>query len=135
VAILLDTGIVYAFYDRDDAWHKRAKTLFENEQRALIVPSPILPEVDHLLGTRLGAAAQMALYDGLAGSYYFVTDLPTEKYARVAELHRQFANLSIGFVDAAVIAIAEFLGMRRIATTDRRDFAPLAAALKLELLP
>jgi hypothetical protein len=38
-------------------------------------------------------------------------------------------------VDAAVVAIAETTGMRRIATTDRRRFDPLAAALDLELLP
>jgi predicted nucleic acid-binding protein len=135
VAILLDTGILYAFYDRDDSWHKRARTIFENEQGALIVPAPVIPEVDHLLGTRLGSAARLALYQGLSRGHYFVADLPKEKYQRVEELNRQFANLSLGFVDAAIIAISEFLGLNRIATTDRRDFDPLASALELELLP
>ena len=133
--ILLDTGILYAFYDRDDNWHKRARSLFEKEQGALIVPAPVIPEVDHLLGSRLGAAAQLSLYEGLSGGHYFVADLPKEKYQRVADLNRQFANLSLGFVDAAIVAISEFLGLHRIATTDRRDFNPLAAAFELELLP
>jgi predicted nucleic acid-binding protein len=135
VAILLDTGILYAYYDRDDSWHRRARKLFEKEQGALIVPAPVVPEVDHLLGSRLGSAAQLALYQGLSRGHYFVADLPKEKYQRVEELNRQFANLSLGFVDAAIVAISEFLGLNRIATTDRRDFDPLASALGLELLP
>ncbi len=135
MAILLDTGIVYAFYDRDDAWHERARALFEKEQRGLIIPAPVIPEVDHLLGNRLGAGAQTALYKGLSGGHYFVADLPKEKYQRVEELNRQFAELSLGFVDAAIVAISEVLGLPRIATTDRRDFTPLAAAFTLELLP
>jgi predicted nucleic acid-binding protein len=135
VPILLDTGILYAFYDRDDSWHKRARTLFGKEQGALIIPAPVIPEVDHLLGTRLGSAAQLSLYEGLSGGHYFVADLPKEKYQRIAELNRQFGNLSLGYVDAAIVAISEFLGLNRIATTDRRDFNPLALALGLELLP
>jgi hypothetical protein len=79
--------------------------------------------------------AQLSLYEGLSGGHYFVADLPKEKYQRVAELNRQFANLSLGFVDAAIVAISEFLGLYRIATTDRRDFNPLASAFELELLP
>jgi hypothetical protein len=38
-------------------------------------------------------------------------------------------------VDAAIVALAETLRLPRIATTDRRHFEPLAAALSLELLP
>ena len=55
--------------------------------------------------------------------------------SRVAELNRIFSALSLGFVDAAVVAIGESLGLLRIATTDRRDFEPMAPALSLELLP
>jgi hypothetical protein len=33
------------------------------------------------------------------------------------------------------VALAETLGLSRIATTDRRHFEPLAAALSLQLVP
>lgn len=55
--------------------------------------------------------------------------------SRIEELNRKFADLEIGFVDAAVVAIAEALGLPRIATTDRSHFGPMAASLSLELLP
>jgi predicted nucleic acid-binding protein len=53
----------------------------------------------------------------------------------VAALNRQFGELDLGFVDAAVAAIAEALGISQIATTDRRHFVPLASALGLALRP
>ena len=134
MSILLDTGIVYAYYDRDDAWHARARTFVEGEQ-GLILPAPVVPEVDHLLGARLGAKSRLTFYQGIIDGYYLVADLPTDGYARVAELNRRFDDLNLGFVDAAVAALAETLGLSRIATTDRRHFEPLAAALSFELLP
>jgi uncharacterized protein len=135
VAILLDTGILYAYYDRADAWHTRSLEILRAERGQLIVPAPVIPEVDYLLERRLGAEARLTLYDGLSQGHYFIADLPRERYSRVAELNRLFSALSLGFVDAAVVAIGESLGLLRIATTDRRDFEPMVPALSLELLP
>lgn len=133
--MLLDTGIVYAYYDRSDDWHARARALVRAEARSLILPAPAIPEIDHLLGTRLGSASRLAFYAGITGGHFFVTDLPRQSYARVADINRQFADLSLGFVDAAIASLTETLDVRRVATTDRRRFAPLAAHFGLELLP
>lgn len=134
MAVILDTGILYASYDRSDEWHDRAVALLQKESSGLIVPAPVIPEVDHLLG-RLGVGARRFLYQGLAESHYFVADLPKDAYQRVIEIDEQFSDLDLGFVDAAVIAIAETLGLMRIATTDRRDFGAVARHIPIELLP
>ncbi len=135
MSILLDTGIVYAYYDRTDAWHARARALIESEQRGLVLPAPVIPEVDWLLGQRLGARSRQVFYQGIAEGAYLVADLPRSAYERVAELNRRFADLDLGFVDGAVIALAESLGLSRIATSDRRHLDPVAKALSLQLLP
>jgi predicted nucleic acid-binding protein len=135
MSVLLDSGIVYAYYDRSDRWHARARTLVEGEQRGLILPAPVIPEVDHLLGQRLGAKSRLTFYAGIVEGYYLVVDLPKEAYARVADLNRRFDDLELGFVDAAIVALAEAIGLSRVATTDRRHFDPLAAALSIELVP
>ncbi|HXI12712.1 MAG TPA: VapC toxin family PIN domain ribonuclease [Thermoanaerobaculia bacterium] len=135
MALVLDTGILYAYYDRADSWHQRAIKLLRKEESQLIVPAPVIPEVDHLLGHRLGPSARMVFYRGISEGHYFVADLKREGYGRVQELNTRYAQLDLGFVDAAVVAIAEAMQVRRIATTDRRDFDPLAAELGLELLP
>jgi len=135
MSVLLDTGIVYAYYDRSDSWHARARSLIVAEQRGLILPAPVIPEIDHLLGVRLGAKSRQTFYAGIVDGSYLVIDLPRSAYARVADLNRQFEDLALGFVDAAIATLAETLGLSRVATTDRRHFAVLATALSLELLP
>ena len=135
MAVLLDTGILYAYYDRSDAWHARSRDVITEHSQGLVVPAPVIPEVDHLLGQRIGAKARQTFYQGLIEGDYTVADLPRDRYERVADLNRRFADLDIGFVDAAVVAIAESTGISRIATADRRHFQPLATALSLQLLP
>ena len=135
MALLVDTGILYAYYDRNDAWHTRARALIRRNAGALMVPAVVIPEVDHLLGARLGSEARHTFYRGLIDGDYHVIDLPADALARVAEIDRRFASLDLGFVDAAIVVVAERMSIRLIATTDRRHFAPLAAALKLDLVP
>jgi hypothetical protein len=135
VPIVLDTGVVYAYYDRSDAWHDRAVDLVGKEAGSLLLPAPVIPEVDHLLRHRLGREAGRVFRSSLAEGDYLVVDLPQDRYARVAEVAGRFDDLDIGFVDAAVVTLAEVTGVRRIGTTDRRHFEPLARALGLELLP
>jgi predicted nucleic acid-binding protein len=135
VSVLVDTGILYAYYDRSDTWHPRARALLQGKERGLILPAPVIPEVDHLLGHRLGAASRLAFYEGITEGHYLVADLPRQAYPRVAAINRLFADLELGFVDAAIVALAEGMKIARIATTDRRHFTPLAARFGLELIP
>lgn len=121
-------------YDRSDRWHARARALIEQERRGLILPAPVIPEVDHLLGHRLDGTGRQVFYQGILEGYYLVEDLPRGAYARVADLNRRFDRLDLGFVDGAIIALAEALRVSRVATTDRRHFDPLAA-FSLHLLP
>lgn len=131
--LILDTGIVYAYYDRSDDWHDRAIAAIAAERVALILPSPTIPEIDHLLKHRIGLAACRAFYRGVCDGSYVVADVPADGYARVEALNVAYPDL--GFVDASLVAIAESRRVPRIATTDRRHFGPLANPLGLELVP
>jgi predicted nucleic acid-binding protein len=135
VPLLLDTGILYAYYDRKDAWHDAARDLIEQESGPLLLPSPVIPEVDHLLKSRLGSKAQNVFYQSLVERDFLVVNLPQEGYRRVLELNQKYGDLGLGFVDASVLTIAEQLRMGRIGTTDRRHFAIVAVDIPLELLP
>lgn len=135
MSLLVDTGAIYAYYDRDDRWHSEVLALFEREDGTLIVPAPVIPEVDHLLGVRIGAPARHAFYEDLVDQVFFVAELEDSGYRRVAELNRRYEDLGLGFVDAAVGAISEQLGIARLATTDRRHFPALYADIPLELVP
>ncbi|MEO7975212.1 MAG: hypothetical protein ABIU84_16650, partial [Thermoanaerobaculia bacterium] len=60
---------------------------------------------------------------------------PQERVARIRDLDAQFAELDLGFVDCALVALSESTGVKRIATADRRHFEPLARAFDLTLVP
>lgn len=123
MAVVLDTGILYAAADADDAWHPRAAKLLAAESGLRIVPVTVLPEVCYLLHSRLGPRAERTFVEALGH------DLPVEPL-----LDRDLGTVralldarpEIGFVDASVATIAARLRIARIATTDRRHFAGLA---------
>lgn len=135
MTLLLDTGAAYAYYDRDDSWHEAMRQVIDEEAGTLALPAVVIPEIDHLLGHRLGQSAQLALYDDIVEGVYLVVDLDMDRYRRVLELNRRYADLRLGFVDAAVAALSEQLGVRRLATTDRRHFPAIARDVPLDLLP
>ena len=43
--------------------------------------------------------------------------------SRAMDVDRRFADLDLGLVDSSVVALAESLGIRRLATCDVRHFA------------
>jgi hypothetical protein len=123
--IVADTGAVVALIDADDEHHRKLRDAFEAEPDAWILPWAILPEVDHIVGTRLGARAARAFRRDLADGA-FVVEWGTEgDLVRAVELDERHAALGLGLVDATVMAIAERLGARAIATLDLRDFGPV----------
>jgi uncharacterized protein len=135
MSLILDTGAVYAWYDRDDRWHGRMRELLGAEPGALILLDIVIPEVDHLLGTAIGQHAQLGFYEDLVSGAYLVANLDERVYPRVLDLNRRYEEFGLGFVDAAVMASAEILGIGRVATTDRRDFGAVRLEISLDLLP
>jgi predicted nucleic acid-binding protein len=137
VALVLDTGPLYASLDRDDADYAACRRLIEEASEPLVIPAPVLVEVDYLIGTRLSPGVLVALLDDIALGAYQVEDLTAADYQRIGQLVDRYADADIGFVDAAVIAVVERLGETRLATLDRRHFAMLRPRHvdALELLP
>jgi predicted nucleic acid-binding protein len=93
----------------------------------------VLVELDHFVPT--GAFAAF-LQDVRRGAFV-VEDLQPRDYLRLGELLIAYADLRLGFVDAAVLAVAERFGERQIATLDHRHFGVvrLAHTDSLLLLP
>jgi predicted nucleic acid-binding protein len=124
VTVLVDTGVLYALADAEDSHHDACVRWLTRSTDELLVPSLVIAEAAYLIGSRGGTQAEASFLDGLApGGRFAVAELdPGVDLARVAELVRTYANLPLGTVDATVVATAERLGVREIATVDRRDF-------------
>jgi predicted nucleic acid-binding protein len=120
MAVLLDTGVLYALADRRDSWHRRVMTFFGEADESLLVPVTVIPEVCYLLHTRLGADAEQAFVRSLAARELDLELLRDQDVPRTAAILDRHPD--IGFVDASVVAMAERLKVAQIATTDRRHF-------------
>lgn len=133
--LLLDTGVVYALADRDDAWHERVRRFLASRPETPLVPVTVLPEAAYLLRARLGAEVELAFARSLAADELSVEPLGPADFERAADLLERYPQ--IGFVDATIAAIAERLKLSSIVTTDRRHFSMLRPAHveAYELLP
>jgi len=125
VALILDTGPLYASLDRRDADHAACRRLIEEADETLVIPAPVLVEVDYWIHIRLHPGVLVALLDDIEAGAYRVEDLQPADYARVRYLCDRYDDADIGFVDAAVLAIVERLGESKLATLDRRHFGTL----------
>jgi hypothetical protein len=137
MALILDTGPLYASLDRSDQDHAACRALIEAAHEPLVIPAPVLVEVDHWIHQRLGPGALVALLADIEAGAYVVADLTASDYARARELCDRYADADIGFVDAAVLAVVERLGESKLATLDRRHFGLLRPRHRdaIDLLP
>ncbi|MBI3928770.1 MAG: PIN domain-containing protein [Armatimonadetes bacterium] len=123
MALILDTGPLYASLDRADDAHAACRELLEAAKEQLVIPAPVLVEVDYWIHVRLHTVVRIALLQDIVDGIYRVEELRPEDYVRVRELCDRYTD--IGFVDAAVLALVERLRERKLATLDRRHFSAL----------
>jgi hypothetical protein len=122
VALIVDTGPLYAALDRSDADHHPCRRLLEESNEPLLIPSPVLVEVDYWVRTRLSVGVFVALLEDIRQGAFRVENLQLEDYQRARDLCDRYADADLGFVDAAVLAVVERLGEPKLATLDQRHF-------------
>jgi predicted nucleic acid-binding protein len=137
LALILDTGLILAAMDAGDRDHGKCAALLGAVKEELVIPAPILPELDYWFHKGMGPDALVELVDEVRRGVFRVEDLNADDYARVVDLLETYVDLRVGFVDAAVMAVVERLGEPKLATLDRRHFTIMRPrhVEALELLP
>lgn len=123
--------------DQDDRHHQACLDLLLSHQGPLVVPILVVTEVTYLIETRLGAEAEVRFLGDLASGEFATEKVAAADWLRIAELVWQYRDLPLGTVDASVVTSAERMGIREVATLDRRHFSVVRPAhvSALELLP
>ena len=137
MALVLDTGVLVAALDARDHDHARCADLLTSSQEDLVVPAPVLVEVNQLLEARSGLRAWVSLTRRVAEDGYGLFHIAPDVLVRAAALQERYADLRIGFVDAAVFLTCLELGEDKLATLDHRHFSVLRTddGRALRLLP
>jgi uncharacterized protein len=137
VAIALDTSVVYARMDRNDADHPAVSAWIDEQDDELVTTPLAVAEMDYLLTRIGGAPAAAALREDLKSGTYGVDWWPTAMAESVAVADRH-ESMGLGLVDASLVALAARLSTIRIATLDERHFRvlePLTGEPAFTLLP
>ena len=125
MAILLDGSMVVAAADRSDLNHDAAVAWFARADEPLLLGALALAELDLLLQRELGLEATLAVLASLTDGVIRLIPPTEADLARAAELLRETAEHRPRLADAILVATAERLGVRRVATIDRRPIAVL----------
>jgi len=123
--------------DHADNDHDSCAELLASFSEELIVPAPVVVELDWLAAKHLGPEVFAEFLADVADGALFIADLLRADYLRIRELLARYHDMRLGFVDAAVVSIVERLGETKVATLDRRHFSVIRPrhTEALELLP
>jgi predicted nucleic acid-binding protein len=122
-----------ALINRADPDHPRVLSALNTDRGPYIVPSGILAEITYMIEARLGNKVLDLFLEDLETSAYCL-DCGEDDFPRVRQLVNRYANLPLGYADAAVIACAERSG-GKVLTLDLRDFGIVASESPMQLLP
>jgi predicted nucleic acid-binding protein len=119
-AVICDTGALLDYLVASAPDH-RAFRIAIDSARARYVPGLVLAEVDYFLrGARQAMGAWIE--DIRRGAFLYAP--PTEaQLSRALDVDAAYPALDLGLVDASIVALAEELGVTRLATRDVRDFS------------
>ena len=123
MAILIDTGPIYALADRDDAYHHRVSQFLSTNQELLVLPITVLPEACYLLRKFLGTEVERSVIQSVIRGEMRLENLSRPDLARTNEVLAQYGSSGVDFVDASIVAVAERLAITKLLTIDRRHFA------------
>lgn len=122
MALILDTGPLLAALDAADPDHARCAGLISASTEDLLVPALVLAELDYWCLHRLTLDAWLVFLEDVALGIYIIEPPTAPDLARCRQLQAEYRDLSLGVVDASVVALAERLAEPKIATLDGRHF-------------
>jgi predicted nucleic acid-binding protein len=120
--VIADTSGLLAFYNAAEPAHERVRAVVESANEPLVVSPFVIAELDYLLATRVGVAAELAVLEELGSGAYQLPSLTATDLAACAQIVRRYRDQEIGVTDASLVVLAKRFDTRSILTLDRRHF-------------
>jgi len=117
---LVDAGPLVALVHAGDQQHERCRDAMRSIPASLGTAWPVLAEAMYLLN--FSWRAQDILWEMIQSGGVQVLSLDTGDIPRMRQLMEKYRDLPMDLADAALVALAEREGIRRVFTLDRRDF-------------
>ncbi|MFR9753288.1 type II toxin-antitoxin system VapC family toxin [Nocardia sp. 004] len=135
MTLIIDANVLVAVMNRKDKRHQEMSAFLAGRSDEFVITPYVVAEVTYLLQKYAGAQAEIqfmeAVRDGVFREEFVAADT-----SRIIELMKQFASFPLGAADASLIAIAERLDVRDIASADGHFRAIRTAGLEyVNVLP
>ena len=125
--IILDTSGLLAAIDASQRNHRETAAALQNAPPPWVLSPFVLAELDYLLATRVGQAAERALLAEIGRGVYRLEAFEPDDIATAERIIGRHAQLNIGLADASVVVLANRFGVGDLLTLDERHFRSLRA--------
>lgn len=120
--ILVDTSAALQLASSTAKRHADVASVVDELAGPFLISPFVLAELDYMLGTRHGQAAQLAMLGEVADGAYELAEFARADVAAALEVIRQYEDLRIGLADASIVVLAERHGTTDVLTFDSRHF-------------
>ena len=126
--ILLDTSGLVAALDAAEDQHAAVAKAFNEAEPPFLLSPFVLAELDYLLATRRGAAAEVAVLSQVAAGAYQLEPFDRADVEVAAQLVRRYASVGLGLADASIVVLADRYDVSDVLTLDERHFRTVRRA-------
>jgi predicted nucleic acid-binding protein len=123
--IILDTSGLLAALDASQRQHAEAVAALRSADPPWALSPFVLAELDYLLATRVGQAAERALLGEIGRGVYRLETFDAAEVAAAERVIAKYAQLGIGLADASIVVLAERYRAREVLTLDERHLRAL----------
>ena len=120
--MIVDTSALLAFFNTDEPDHQAVSAVFGEATEPLAVSPYVIAELDYLVASRLGVAAELAVLRELTGGAWDLPAIDVEALVKARAVIERYADQTIGVADASNVILAERYRTRTIVTLDHRHF-------------
>lgn len=125
MALVLDTGVLYAALDESDADHEACRDLLGESDEQPVIPAAVLVELEYWVRKFASSSEWLLFCEDVHAGSYAIYPLDSALLLRAARLQAKYADVPLGLVDATVFSTCEAVGEDKVATLDRRHFSLL----------
>jgi len=120
--LLLDTSGLLAAVDASQVRHADCAAVIAARPGPFLLSPFVLAELDYLLGTRVGAAAQQALLAEVVRGAYRLEPFDAADVGVARGVMAKYGDQQLGLADASLVVLAARHRVRDVLTLDHRHF-------------
>lgn len=120
--LLVDTSGLLAAIDAGQRRHAECAAVMAAHAGPFLLSPFVLAELDYLLASRVGAAAQRALLAEVARGAYRLESVDADDIESALGVIDRYPALALGLADASLVVLAARHRTRDILTLDHRHF-------------